>query len=161
MEEIPMKRIAFVAAAALLGTGCISSTTTPPPPPRPSGSVDVAWNFQRYRSTDQTLLTYTCALAGVDNVLVSSSTGQRLTVPCSDSVGDGATIPGVWIGTQNLVVTGQRGSVPLYESGAFTVTVAQDQMTVVSTVVEAYGLTGAIDVYANFLGQFGADRGWV
>lgn len=149
-----MKRIAFVAAAALLGTGCISSTTTNPPAQQ-TGSLDLGWSFHRYRLTDQTWLTYSCAIAGVNNVVVSSSTGQSIGVPCSDNVGDGATIPGVWVGTQNIVVTGRRDGDALYVSDPITVTIAQNQLTQVSTPVQATGIPGNIDLYANFLDQFG------
>ncbi len=147
-----MKRIAFVAAAALLGTACGSSS----PPPPPTGSLDLGWTFQRYRLTDQSWLTYSCAIAGVNNVVVSSSTGQSFGVPCSDSVGDGATIHGVWTGAQNIVVTGRRDGDALFVSDPVPVTIAQGQLTQVQTPVPAAGIPGNIYVYANFLDQFGA-----
>jgi hypothetical protein len=158
MEEIPMKRIAFAAAAAaLLGTGCISHTTTTNVTPPSTGAVNFGWSFIRWIADTNTTVPYTCQQAGIDNVIVSFSVGGDVQVPCADASGDGALINGVAAGTQTVVVTGLRGCAALY-SAQTTVTVGVGQTT--SAPVQVSGIPNDLAVYAHFRGQSGANTGW-
>ncbi len=148
-----MKRIAIALGAALLGTACGSSH------PPPTGAVDMAWAFIRYDATGAPIATYTCAQAGIDNVIVSFQFDGDVQVPCSDAAGDGALIGGIGTGTQNVYVTGRRGGHALYQSQTFTITVAQNQNTS-GSVIQVLGIPDNLYVYANFLDQFGANAGW-
>ncbi len=154
-----MKRFALAAAAALLGTGCISSTNTTYVPPPTTGSVDFAWSFIRYDAAGAPLATYTCALAGVDNVIVSFQLDGDVQVPCADNAGDGALVAGIRPGTQSVYVTGRRGSHALFQSQPLTVTVAVGQTTQAGSV-NALGIADNLAVYANFLSRTGTDVGW-
>ncbi len=78
-----MKRIAFAAAAALLGTGCISSSTTTNPPCDPT--ISVSWAFQLWDGSAPT----GCAGAGVSLVDVYVDGSFVDTWPCAAG---GATI---------------------------------------------------------------------
>ncbi len=153
-----MKRFAFAAAAALLGTGCISSSSPPPPPPPPSGAVDIGWSFIRYKA-DGTTVTYGCDQAGIDNVIVSFQVDGDVHVACKDAAGDGTLIQGISPGTQAFTVTGRRGGVSLYSSSAVTISVADGQTTSAGSV-QVHGIPGDLAVYANFRGRYGADMGW-
>jgi hypothetical protein len=152
MEEIPMKRLALVLAAAVLGTGCHSSSPAYTPPPT---GVDFAWSFVRVKADGSTASPYGCTTAGVDNVIVSFP-GADVQVPCADSAGDGALIVDVSTGTYAVTITGRRGSAALY-SGQTTVTVVAGQVT--STSPQVYGIPDDLDIYAHFLNQTGTG-GW-
>ncbi len=152
-----MKRIAFAAAlAALLGTGC--GTASPPPPP-PNTAIDFSWRFLRYVNDTGGTLAYTCAQAGVDNVVVSFDVGGDVVVACADNAGDGARITGIQPGTRTVVVTGRRGSAALFASSAFTVDVFVDQVET-TPLLDVAGIADNLYVYAHFLGQLGQNMGW-
>ncbi len=154
-----MKRSALALAAALLGTGCISSTTTTYVPPPDTGAVDFGWSFVRYDAAGSAIATYGCSQAGIDNVVVSFQVGGDVTVSCSDSGGDGALVTGVASGTQTVYVTGRRGTHALYQSQTMTITVATGQTTAAHGV-QALGIPGDLAIYAHFLDQFGNSVGW-
>jgi hypothetical protein len=147
MEEIPMKRIAFAAAAALLGTGCIATTTTP----QPTGGVNFSWSFLRWKATDSSFATYSCAQARVDNVVVSFPSGD-VVVPCTDGGGDGAYVTAP-PGTQTVVLTGRRGGVDLFTEQV-TLTISENQTT--DAPVQLTGIASNLSVYAHFLDRYGS-----
>lgn len=152
-----MKRIAFAAAAAaLLGTGCISHTTTTTVTPPSTGAVNFGWSFIRFVNDTNSTVAYTCQQAGIDNVVVSFPVGGDVQVPCADASGDGALINAVAAGTQTVVVTARRGGVALY-SAQTTLTVGVGQTT--SAPVQVFGIPNDLAVYAHFRGQTGAG-GW-
>src|SRR5512138_558872 len=134
MEEIPMKRIAFVAAAALLGTGCISSTTTTtPPPPQQTGSVVLYWAFARsapaqtggyvyYDDGDTGAVDGACPQSRVDTVEVITPVSD-FTVTCVYGGVEGAIADLVPAGTQTVQLRGWRGSTLVYDSGPVSVVV--------------------------------------
>jgi hypothetical protein len=155
MEEILMKRLAVVLAAAALGTGCHSSAT-PRAPVTPVGTVDFAWSFVRVKADNSTARPYGCALAGIDNVVVSFSTGD-VQVPCADQVGDGAGITNVVAGTQSVVVTGRRGAVALYTAQT-NVTVLANDVTPVN--IQVFGIPDDLDIFAHFMNRFGTLEAW-
>ncbi len=150
-----MKRIALAAAAALLGTGCISSNTTTYVPPPNTGAVDFGWSFVRYDATANPIATYGCLQAGIDTVVISFQVGGDVTMPCADASGDGALVTGVAPGTQTVFVTGYRGRHALYQSQNTTLTVATGQTTAVHGV-QALGMADNLAVYANFVSRTGA-----
>ncbi len=83
-----MKRIAFAAAAALLGTGCISSSTTTNPPCDPT--ISVSWAFQLYDGSAPT----GCTGAGVSLVDVYVDGSFVDTWPCTAGSATVAVAPG-------------------------------------------------------------------
>jgi hypothetical protein len=106
MEEIPMKRLAFALAAAVLGAGCHPSN----PPPPPSGTLDLGWSFVRTLNDGVgTQVTYHCNTPGlgIDTVVVSAN-GSPLALPCADNAGDGAGVQ-LAPGTYTIDVTAYRG----------------------------------------------------
>jgi hypothetical protein len=95
MEEIPMKRLAPVLAAAVLGTGCIMVDDND----CSSSSVTLEWDFQRFDGSAPT----GCLGAGVDAVDVWVD-GQFVdTYACNDG---GATVFGIGSGTHDVTVEG-------------------------------------------------------
>lgn len=152
-----MKRFAFLAAAAaLLGTGCGTSTPTPLPP---NTAIDFSWRFDRYVYDTNSSISYGCAQAQVDNVVVSFDVGGDVVVPCADNAGDGARITGVEPGSRSVVVTGRRGSAELFQTQPFTVDVVLDQVET-TPVIGVAGIPDNLAVYANFVGRLGQDVGW-
>ncbi len=162
-----MKRSALALAAALLGTGCISSNTTTYVPPPETGAVDLGWSFIRYNAAGSPIATYGCteAVPGlgtvtvVDSVVVSFQRDGDVTVSCADNAGDGAMITGISAGTQSVTITGRRGGHALFQSQPLTITVAVNQTTAAGTV-HVLGIPGDLAIYAHFLDQFGNSAGW-
>ncbi len=104
-----MKRIALLAAA-VLGTGCVSSVQ--------SDNVIVYWTFSHYDYTG-TFQPLTCAQAGVGTVQLDFSDGFSTTLPCSQGGVQGATLGNFAPGGYWVNVTGFRsGPGALYTSGA-------------------------------------------
>jgi len=145
-----MKRIAFAIAAALLGTGCIVTTSD-----EPVGTLDVAWWFVRTKH-DTTTLSYTCAMAGIDRVAVSSTRGWSDSAPCDAGPVDGALFT-AFTGSQTLTFTGYRGGAALYES-VFNVTVVEGATTILDA--DLWGIPDDLDIYARFVDSDGFDVGW-
>ena len=116
-----MKRIAFVAAAALLGTGCVVSSDSPPP----VGSVNLYWSFQKFAPAQTSGhidydTTYVgangrCPESAVDEVTVDSPVGQT-TVACVHAGVQGLGIDGIPAGTQTFRVRGYRGADLVYDT---------------------------------------------
>jgi len=145
-----MKRIAFVLAAALLGTGCVVTTTDDP-----VGTLDVAWWFVRTKH-DTTTLSYTCAQAGIDSVVVSSTRGWSRDLPCDGGALDGAVFSAL-AGTQTLTLTGYRGPAALYRS-VFNVTIVEGATEPLDA--DLWGIPDDLDIYAWFVDRDGFDVGW-
>ncbi len=122
-----MKRFAFAAAAALLGTGCISSTTTTTTPPQQYGSVNLYWSFEKYAPAApggvigyDTSHTGTangpCAESAVETVTVSSPLGTQ-TVSCVHTNGvQGLGLDGLPAGMQTFRLQGNRGAYVVYDT---------------------------------------------
>jgi hypothetical protein len=160
MEEIPMKRIAFAAAAAaLVGTGCISSSSSTPPPPQ-VGSVNLYWSFVRtapaqalgridYDTTYRGTAIGPCAQSAVDSVTVDSAVGQ-VEVDCV-TAGQGGTfvqglgIDGLPAGPQTFRFRGWRGSVLVYDS---IVTRDVHAGMVMDYYVAMQGVSAPLDLFA-------------
>jgi hypothetical protein len=153
LEDL-MKRLALLLAAAVLGTGCIvndDDTVTLPPN---SGTLDLGWTFIRTKVLPvQESVVYTCAQAGVDNLLVQSTTGGSAQVPCD---GSQAALVSLSPGPQTITVIGRRGAVQLF-STFFDVSIATGQ-TVVQDV-DLFGIPDELDVFALFRDRFGGP-GW-
>jgi hypothetical protein len=144
MEEILMKRFALVLAAAVLGLGCGSSSSSPPPPP-PSGTLDLTWSFIRTRSDGSgTTVTYGCAQAGINTVVVSTIDGA-VTLPCADQLGDGGAVglaPGTY---NNVTVTAYRGGTALYTGTFNGIGIVLNQTTSILAPLDAYFAPFEID----------------
>ncbi len=116
-----MKRIAFAAAAALLGIGCTSSSTPEP------GSVNLYWSFQKYAPAQTSghidydtsfmgTANGPCAESAVETVTVFSPAGQQ-TVDCVHTNGvQGLGIDGLPAGTQTFRLQGNRSGLVVYDS---------------------------------------------
>jgi hypothetical protein len=141
-----------LAAVALLGSGCLVTSVDN----GPVGSLDLGWSFVRTRHDGTTVPPYSCAVAGVDNVVLSVA-GFDLAAPCADAQGDGGLFSSIPAGSQTIVVTGRRGGVALYRS-QFNVTVLADQTT--SRSLQVLGIPDELDVYALFRDAGGANVGW-
>jgi hypothetical protein len=121
-----MKRIAALAAAALVAAGC-------GPAPAPLTPVTVYWEFDRHTFIDrvESFIVYdsfvnwppgtgsrACPQSGVDVVDVSDLNGNLLvrSVPCVNQSVQGAVVSG-FPGSNTYVVTGWRfgQSLPLYQ----------------------------------------------
>ncbi len=146
-----MKRLALLAAAALLGTAC--GTSSPPPPPVDT-TVDFAWQFIRFVNDTGSSLAYSCAQAQVDNVVVSFDVGGDVVVACADNAGDGARITGIQPGVRSVFVTGRRGTAELFRSSTFTVDVQVGQIAT-TPLLNVGGIVDNLSVYANFRDQYG------
>jgi hypothetical protein len=126
MEEIPMKRLAFALAAAVLGAGCHSS-------PPPSGTLDISWSFVRtLNQAGSPTVTYHCNTPGlgIDTVVVTAN-GGSVALGCADQAGDGGGIA-LAPGTYSVVVTAYRGGsggVALFSSRFDNVAIAANQVT--------------------------------
>ncbi|HEX9050967.1 MAG TPA: hypothetical protein VF841_10580 [Anaeromyxobacter sp.] len=122
-----MKRFAFAAAAALLGTGCISSSTTTTIPPQEVGSVNLYWSFEKYAPAQTSgVIDYDttfagtangpCAQSAVETVTVDSPVGQQ-TVDCVHTNGvQGLGIDGIPAGTQPFRFRGNRSGTVVYDT---------------------------------------------
>jgi hypothetical protein len=149
MEENPMKRIAFAAAAAaLLGTGCSSS-------PQEYGSVNLYWSFAKTApaqssghidyDTSYVGTSGPCAQSGVEQVTVDSAVGQT-TVDCVHTNGvQGLGLDGLPAGLQTLRVRGWRGTYAVYD-GAFQVSVPAN--AVADQYVAVAGVSAPLDLFA-------------
>lgn len=129
-----MKRLAAVLATAAFGVaGCHSS-----PRQVPTGGIDLSWSFVRTindGASPPTQVTYTCANAGVDTVVVTAG-GGSVALPCFDNLGDGGAVE-IAPGNYNVVVRafrGGQGGVELYNTQVNGVAVVANQMTVLSSV---------------------------
>jgi hypothetical protein len=148
MEEILMKRLALVLAAAALGTGCGSSS---PPPPAPAGTLDLSWSFIRTKNDlAGTQVTYGCAQAGIDTVVVSTVDGS-VALSCADQLGDGGAV-GLAPGTYNVVVTAYRGGTALYTATFNGIVIALNQTTSILAPLDARFAPFQIDVDFQTLG---------
>jgi hypothetical protein len=149
MEEIPMKRLAFVLAAAVVGAGCHSS----PPPPPPSGTVDIAWSFIRtLNQAGSPTVAYHCGTPGlgIDTVVVSAN-GSPIALPCADNAGDGAAVA-LAPGTYTIDVTafrGGRSGVALFSSSFTNVGVFVNGVTNLSAPLDA--VFGPLQINVHFI----------
>ena len=151
-----MKRIAFAAAAALLGTGCISSTTTTTVPPQDYGSVNLYWSFAKtapaqssghidYDTSYTGTANGPCAESHVEQVTVDSALGSA-TVDCVHTNGvQGLGLDGLPAGLQTLRVRGWRGTYAVYD-GTFQVNVPANG--VANQYVAVAGVSAPLDVFA-------------
>lgn len=163
-----MNRLAFAAAAALLGTGCVSSSSTPPPPPR-YGSVNVYWDFVRnapgsqggvivYDDTDTGSPDGACDDSSVEIVEVTSPVGTT-TVSCVYAGVEGVGIDGIPAGIQTFRFRGWRGDYLVYETTVnldvhadMTMDYTDIDLGGVSATLEMFGdlyNTGTAQYYAN------------
>jgi hypothetical protein len=129
-----MKRLAAVLAAAAFGTGCHSEA----PRATPQGGIDLNWSFVRTindGASTPTQVSYTCASAGIDTVVVSLG-GGSVALPCADNVGDGGAIA-ISPGTYDVLVSAYRGGtggVLLYNTQINGVAIVANQTTVLNPV---------------------------
>lgn len=148
-----MKRLAFVLAAAVLGTGCHSS----PPPPPPSGTVDIAWSFIRTLNDGVgTPVTYHCNTAGlgIDTVVVTAN-GASVALPCADQAGDGGGVA-LAPGTYTIDVTAYRGGsggTALFSSRLTNVNVFVNSVTSLTAPLDA--LFGPLQINVHFINPNG------
>src|SRR5512138_1542197 len=108
MEEIPMKRLAFVLAATFLGSGCIVTDHGDC-----STGVTLEWDFQQANGT-----VTGCGAAGVDEVDVYLDGNYVSTYACTSG---GATIP-VTTGGHHVTVEGidlQAGRIAYRDARSF------------------------------------------
>jgi hypothetical protein len=115
MEEIPMKRLALVLAAAVLGTGCI---VVDDDPRRAPGAVNLYWEFVRTKVDLTTVLydpyddpgvapgTGPCSTSGVDVVRIEGLHTGPLDVDCRYQGVQGVNVFDLLAGTYPVTVSG-------------------------------------------------------
>lgn len=151
-----MKRIAFVAAAALLGTGCISSTTTPPPP---GGDVALYWQFRDYDGnvSGASGAGTGCGVAGVTEVGVDIWRGATLVVsenvPCAQvgTAGVAYTLP---VGTYSYALTGYRGPDAVFASSERSIEAMQGMLMEDDATLDVVSTTLPLTIYYQMNGAY-------
>jgi hypothetical protein len=159
MEEIPMKRIAFAAAAALLGTGCISSSSPPPPPPQVTGDVALFWQFRDYDghvAGDFGVTDSGCGTAGVTDVDVAVYRGAaRVLFENFTCEGGGypsalVTLP---VGDYTYSITAYRLADPVFY-GEGSVTAMEGMRMDGYTTLDVYDTVLPLTLYYTLNGNF-------
>lgn len=145
-----MKRIALLLAAATLGTGCIV-VDDDDHTPGPTGTLDMTWFFIRTKH-DASTVSYTCADAGVNTVVVSYGAGGSRTFACDNGAYDGVVDTLAPAGSQTVTLTAYRGAAALYQS-FFNVVVPENATVLLDA--DVWGIPDDLDVYARFLDRHG------
>jgi hypothetical protein len=151
MEEIPMKRIALVLAAAFLGTGCFVSSDT-----IDYGSVNIYWDFLRtapaqgtgfivYDESDTGAPDGACNESGVEVVEVTSPLGTS-TVSCVYSGVEGIGLDGIAEGVPSFRFRAWRGAYLVYDTSV-SLQVVGDATT--NHFVDLHGVSAPLDVYGD------------
>jgi hypothetical protein len=166
MEEILMKRLALVLAAAVLGAGCGPTRSTPAPG---IGSVNLYWDFDRnapaqsggfitYDPYPGGTVTGRCPQSQVDFVTVDTPSVAQVVVSCVYFSVQGVGIDGIDAGTQPFRVRGWRhttgGDVAVYDE---TFNLDVPLSAVQSYTVHVAGVPALLDVF-TFL-AFGTPPG--
>ncbi len=158
-----MKRLAFVLAAAVLGTGCHSTRTAPA-----VGSVNLYWDFDRtapaqaggfitYDAYPGGTVSGRCTQSAVDFVTVDAP-GAAVSVSCVYAGVQGVGVDGVDAGTQPFRVRGWRHvsgtDVVVYDS---TFNLSVPVASVQDHIVHVPGVAATLDVFGDL--AYGASPG--